>query len=789
MIEIIGTALNQWDVGRSVKVTDASHVHFANQGDSKAVIMELVDSQALIPDYLLQTGKQLCVYAVANGVTIESKMFSVKNRERPENYVYEEDQRNYIYTLITDAQEATNAANQAAKDILEAKERGDFNGPKGEPGKNGVGIDRIEFDTPSSEPGGENHFTIYLTDGREEHFSLMNGEDGASIHYCTFDGELAESGTLDGYSMFPNGLPKVKDLFATASGYLGIVTSVYEDIMEGTASVGYNLVADLNAKAEERFQSIEEAVFETVEVTSDNLFNPNTAEQAVIASADRYVSELIPCAVGDVIYGRLKSGDSGIADLRFGIYQVDASGEKAFVTVSVTNTYTVTEHIKTPNLVGIQVIITESDVSYADRTNVMITVNKVPTMFNPWVEDGLQKKSLLEKTKAELQGQIDEMGNAVFSIFKKTKNLFDENNALLDMRIIPGIGTPYAQDGYHTTDFIPVSVGDKLVASYDKNGVRTPIQIDAVAIYDADKNFMSQSAVNGTNRFVGVYEVAVEKTAFVRLTFTNTKSTLPYRLMVEKAESISAEYEPFGYIASEGDNTASRWKGKNVLVFGDSISSDTYMNNSLKWNHILQREKEFVHHNYSVHGYGFLCGQGTTTVGDRSMIMQIENAKTAGVEPDLIVLFMGTNDAGNHVPLGEYGTGMDANTLTTAITDTSTITTFTAAVEYCMAKILEYWCGVPVAVLLPLKRQGYVDPVGTYYLWKYAEVLQATAEKFAFPVLDLFHKSYFNPENSAFRAMYTHDWDGSGSGDGLHPTQWWSENRLAPMIGSFIESI
>lgn len=139
MIEIIGTELNQWDTGRSVRVTgtEASHVHLANQGDSKAVIMELADSLALIPDYLLQTGKQLCVYAVANGVTIESKVFFVKKRERPENYVYEDDQRNFIYELITDAQDATNAANQVAHDLLEAKERGDFTGEKGKDGKDG----------------------------------------------------------------------------------------------------------------------------------------------------------------------------------------------------------------------------------------------------------------------------------------------------------------------------------------------------------------------------------------------------------------------------------------------------------------------------------------------------------------------------------------------------------------------------------------------------------------------------------------------------------------------------
>ena len=98
MIEIDGTALHQWDVGRRVVVTgiEVEYVHFANKGDTKAVIMGVVDTHAKIPDFLLQTGKQLCVYAVKDGITVGTRTFYVQKRERPENYVYEDDQRNYI---------------------------------------------------------------------------------------------------------------------------------------------------------------------------------------------------------------------------------------------------------------------------------------------------------------------------------------------------------------------------------------------------------------------------------------------------------------------------------------------------------------------------------------------------------------------------------------------------------------------------------------------------------------------------------------------------------------------
>ena len=124
MIEIDGTALHQWDVGRRVVVTgiEVEYVHFANQGDSKAVIMGAVDIHAQIPDFLLQSGKQLCVYAVKDGITVESKTFYVKKRERPENYVYEDDQRNYIYELITNAENAIEGAYWAMDDANAATE-------------------------------------------------------------------------------------------------------------------------------------------------------------------------------------------------------------------------------------------------------------------------------------------------------------------------------------------------------------------------------------------------------------------------------------------------------------------------------------------------------------------------------------------------------------------------------------------------------------------------------------------------------------------------------------------
>ena len=133
MIQIIGPPLSQWDTGRSIEASGstATHAHFANRGDSYAVIMELVDGKTKIPDYLLQTNKDLFIYLVLDGVTQESKTFSVRKREKPENYIYEDDQRNYIYKLTDRVEAATQAANQTAHALHEAKENGEFNGKDG----------------------------------------------------------------------------------------------------------------------------------------------------------------------------------------------------------------------------------------------------------------------------------------------------------------------------------------------------------------------------------------------------------------------------------------------------------------------------------------------------------------------------------------------------------------------------------------------------------------------------------------------------------------------------------
>ena len=146
MIEIYGGQLYQWDVGKTVEVTgsEATHLSLANQGDCMAVKQEIVGGKVEIPAYLLVSGKAIMAYAVKVTVaevdgkrvehrtTLESRCFAVKKRERPEDYVFEQDQRNFIYELITEAEEATEAARKVEQELREAWANGEFDGPAGD---------------------------------------------------------------------------------------------------------------------------------------------------------------------------------------------------------------------------------------------------------------------------------------------------------------------------------------------------------------------------------------------------------------------------------------------------------------------------------------------------------------------------------------------------------------------------------------------------------------------------------------------------------------------------------
>ena len=85
--------LYQWDTGRKIAVdADCSQVHFSNKVFGRSIDVAVVDGVAKIPDILLQTDKDLNVWAFVgtpeNGYTKISKTFKVNRRNKPADYVF-----------------------------------------------------------------------------------------------------------------------------------------------------------------------------------------------------------------------------------------------------------------------------------------------------------------------------------------------------------------------------------------------------------------------------------------------------------------------------------------------------------------------------------------------------------------------------------------------------------------------------------------------------------------------------------------------------------------------------
>ena len=99
----------QWDTGRTLDVdADCSQVHFSNKVFGRSIDVDVVDGTAIIPDILLQTDKELNVWAFVgtaeNGYTKISKTFKVNRRNKPADYVFTAVEQTTIYEIAEIAQ-------------------------------------------------------------------------------------------------------------------------------------------------------------------------------------------------------------------------------------------------------------------------------------------------------------------------------------------------------------------------------------------------------------------------------------------------------------------------------------------------------------------------------------------------------------------------------------------------------------------------------------------------------------------------------------------------------------
>ena len=132
MLELIGVdGLTQWDVGRQIKVDkDVDMVHFSNRPYGYSKNVKVTDGVADVPDMFLTSCAPLRVWAYVGdfekGYTKIEKIYEVKPKNRPEDYIYTpeeiktweklQDEIGDLANLETEAKEnLVSAINEAAK--------------------------------------------------------------------------------------------------------------------------------------------------------------------------------------------------------------------------------------------------------------------------------------------------------------------------------------------------------------------------------------------------------------------------------------------------------------------------------------------------------------------------------------------------------------------------------------------------------------------------------------------------------------------------------------------------
>ena len=117
----------QWDTGRTLAVdADCSQVHFSNKVFGRSIDVDVADGVAIIPDILLQTDKDLTVWAFVgtaeNGYTKISKTFKVNRRNKPADYVFTPQEQIMLKDAIAIVETAKSAANDAIESAKQAED-------------------------------------------------------------------------------------------------------------------------------------------------------------------------------------------------------------------------------------------------------------------------------------------------------------------------------------------------------------------------------------------------------------------------------------------------------------------------------------------------------------------------------------------------------------------------------------------------------------------------------------------------------------------------------------------
>ena len=315
-------------------------------------------------------------------------------------------------------------------------------------------------------------------------------------------------------------------------------------IVNGKTMKAYGNFSETGGMTEEQAAQIEklnDAVFRMEESDGINKFNPYTATQETVLDAKRWVSDLIPCKVGDMIWfyrnGITSSGQLGAIRDSAGIILVDASGAIAVSSNASFGSYTVPNHPQAPNLIGVRIyprwLEPVEDYGIEDFKNVMVTIaTEQITTFYPWSESNeVNRIEKLEEQFANIESsrnladkKVLVIGDSISTGNTSTGINYGNYEKWVDKLIKQGFFSAdnVTNDSIHATGFVASLSGDGTDCFLPRlQAVTNPGEYDLVILFGGINDFIKCQTVNMEfSEFTAAVDAFFE---YLTGTFTNAR--------------------------------------------------------------------------------------------------------------------------------------------------------------------------------------------------------------------------------------------------------------------------
>lgn len=346
-----------------------------------------------------------------------------------------------------------------------------------------------------------------------------------------------------------------------------------------------------------------------------------------------------------------------------------------------------------------------------------------------------------------------------------SSNLFNKNNVVVGY--LGADGSVSSNNSYRTSLFIPVDSSKKYSFAYARFIVEYDKSMAVVPGTYVDKNHAASSNITTS-----------ASTKYIRVTYQTTNV---YKAQMAEGDTLPP-YEDFGFTLKEIAYPKSKYQGKKIVCFGDSITACVADQDNSNWCMYLKNATGVVAINQGYWSARLAYADDAPAVVNSFALYKLIDAvisgdwsdqdiiyETSGYEGhaaqldklkqidfseiDFVSIALGTNDLASETPFEISGQPLSVESVN-------------GALRYCISKLLTNFPHLQIFIMTPVYR--FTPSTGEDVLYggrgiqDFVDDYKELGAELRIPVCNMFNDIGVNKWN---REYY---W-GENGGDGLHP--------------------